>query len=147
MTPDYKVDRTGWPPGEWDAEPDRLEWRARGFPCLIRRAPIIGVLCGYVAIPPGHPWHGQAAPLPGIDYTDVCRGGVCHVPQPGEPDDVWWVGFSCLGDGDLIPGELALFSRVGHPELARKGTYRNIAYVKDVVESLATLALAAAAHG
>jgi hypothetical protein len=33
------VDRTGWPPGPWDDEPDRIEWidEATGQPCLMRR--------------------------------------------------------------------------------------------------------------
>lgn len=57
------VDRSGWPSGAWDHEPDRLEWRSpTGFACLILRQQR-GHLCGYVAVPPGHPLHG-------IDYNE-----------------------------------------------------------------------------
>lgn len=29
---------------------------------------------------------------------------VCHLPEPGEPDRVWWFGFDCAHLGDIIPG-------------------------------------------
>lgn len=54
------IDRTGWPSGPWDDEPDRVEWRdeATGLPCLALRNDMFGSWCGYVAVPPGHPVHG-----------------------------------------------------------------------------------------
>ena len=39
----------------------------------------------------------------GLPYADACRGSICHVPQPGEPDNVWWFGFDCGHVGDVIP--------------------------------------------
>jgi hypothetical protein len=53
----YYVDRTGWPPGPWDDEPDRFAFIAHGYQCLILRD-LGGSLCGYVGVPPGHPLHG-----------------------------------------------------------------------------------------
>jgi hypothetical protein len=47
-----------WGDGPWTLEPDRLEFEAHGFPCLLNRAPVTGAWCGYVAVPPGHPLHG-----------------------------------------------------------------------------------------
>src|SRR5437868_461399 len=91
------------PPGPWDNEPDRLEWRHAGLPCLMNRNRS-GVWCGYVAVPPGHPFHGasyddeRTYDLPshgGLTFSSTCSGEICHVPQPGEPDDVWWFGFDC----------------------------------------------------
>lgn len=79
----------------------REEFRSPdGFACLIRRTNI-GIWCGYVAVPPGHPWHGKhydavdADVHGGLTYAEPCSGEICHVPQPGESDDVWWLGFDC----------------------------------------------------
>ena len=35
------------------------------------------------------------------------KSGICHIPDQGEPDDVWWLGFDCLHGGDLAPGMMA----------------------------------------
>lgn len=58
-TSEYKIDRTGWMPGPWDDEPDKLQWTdtVTGLPCLIVRNQA-GALCGYVGVPTGHPLHG-----------------------------------------------------------------------------------------
>lgn len=61
------VDKSSWGDGPWQQEPDRAEWTHRGLPCL--------------AV------HG------GLTYSDRCHDDICHVPAPGEPDDVWWFGF------------------------------------------------------
>ena len=61
--------RKTWPRGPWDAEPNRVEWRAHGLACLIVRSDGTGSLCGYVAVPPGHPAYGQDR-----EAVDVCRG-------------------------------------------------------------------------
>lgn len=67
-----KVNREGWAAGPWDVEPDRLEWRdaATGMPCLIVRNHL-GSLCGYVGVPPGHPFHG-------IDYAGCALAWACN---------------------------------------------------------------------
>lgn len=106
---DYVVDRTGWPKGPWDDEPDRVEWRSHGYPALIVRSETSGSLCGYVGVQPGHPAHGKhrdevdVTTHGGLTYSDACRGDICHVPAPGEPDDVWWLGFDTAHAGDYAP--------------------------------------------
>ena len=46
----------------------------------------------------------------GLTYSDRCQPsdnpaeGICHVPEPGRPEDVWWFGFDCAHAGDLVPG-------------------------------------------
>lgn len=141
------IDRTGWAAGPWDDEPDRLEWRAHGLACLIVRNDH-GALCGYVGVPPGHPCHGAGyqeadatAPLEvhgGLTYASACAGHICHVPEPGEPDDVWWLGFDCGHAFDLSPGIDALLSKIKFERGCDWGqTYRDIAYVRAEVESLA----------
>ncbi len=73
----------------------------------------MGHWCGYAAIEPGHPWHGRhyddvpAEAHGGLTYSDRCTGSVCHVPKPGEPDDVWWIG--------LAPGPMPCLAALGSP--------------------------------
>lgn len=54
------VNRTGWPHGPWDGEPDRDEWldAATGYACVASRN-YSGAWCGYVRVPPTHPLHGM----------------------------------------------------------------------------------------
>lgn len=134
------TDRTGWEPGPWDNEEDRYEWRNGALVCLIVRN-YSGALCGYVGVPPGHPWHGKSysdlqhlecdehddeCPYGcdhpytgpkvhgGLTYSAPCQAGgsICHVPREGEPADVWWLGFDCAHSGDLVPGMIAIRKEV-----------------------------------
>lgn len=98
-----------WGIGPWWSEPDRLEWRSHGLPCLVVRNPM-GSLCGYVGLPPEHPLHGKGYEDDGVPYVHggatyaaACAHRVCHVPAPGESDNVWWFGFDCAHAGDLTP--------------------------------------------
>jgi hypothetical protein len=55
--------------------------------------------------------------------------GICHVPGPGEPDDVWWLGFDCVHGGDNAPSRsYTFYGRV---------SYRTLRYVQDECASLA----------
>jgi hypothetical protein len=133
------VDRKGWGAGPWDGEPDRLQWRTEaGLVGLVVRNSV-GVLCGYVGLPPGHPQYGvtygriDADVHGGLTYSNFCSGGICHVPDPGEPERVWWVGFDTAHGGDLVPG----FRRFSLPNPLFDGQYRDITYVRLQVESLA----------
>ena len=52
------IDKSDWPRGEWDNEPDKVQWfnkRAK-LPCMIVRGPL-GSLCGYVGVMPRHMFH------------------------------------------------------------------------------------------
>lgn len=147
----YVVNRDGWSPGPWDGEPDLVRWEAYGFPCLIRRAGM-GHLCGYVAIPPGHPWHGmayddiKADAHGGLTFADTCEWPVCHVPKPGESDDVWWVGFDCGHAFDLSP-KMSMYESLAPGLTLRSldcGHYRTIEYVREVTSGLAAQARDAA---
>ena len=65
----------------------------------------------------------------GLTYSGPCRpvrkdgGGVCHVPDPGEPDNVWWFGFDCAHAGDAMPQYNSLHN------FNRDDSYRDIDYV------------------
>jgi hypothetical protein len=132
------IDKSSWPPGPWHDEPDRLEWRtATGLPALMRRGST-GAWCGYVAVPPWHPCHGvemvesNAVDVHGgVTYAAPCHGDICHVPTPGESDDVFWIGFDCAHAQDLTPND----ARYG--DIMRGAVYRPLAYVRAECERLA----------
>jgi hypothetical protein len=238
------VDKSTWGEGEWQREPDKKQWQdaETGLPCLIVRNNG-GALCGYVGVPPGHPWHGKDysdctlptakprgrkprddEPLPGSDLKMptfiqarmaaklVCKeeycqhspesilevhGGVtfaapcaaitreawerwraqllarkdeakqypvgdaagyfrewgsglesfdqwaemmraraiCHLPDPGEPDKVYWFGFDCSHAGDLTPGYKSLMGSMLSERSSDR--YRPIAYVERQCAELA----------
>lgn len=157
---EFKIDRTNWTAGEWDDEPDRIEWREQGVPCLMSRNRM-GAWCGYVGVTKKHKWHGQSYSVPydapedtdrsieavsvhgGLTYSDSCRGHLCHIPVDGEDPDVWWLGFDCGHDGDLIPGIAAIMPKL--PGLFRDyETYKNANYVKQEIKELVRQVLDAA---
>lgn len=135
------VDKTTWGPGPWQTEPDKRQWQdpTTGLPCLIVRGPL-GALCGYVGLTDSHPLfqhdyddvnvdvHG------GLTYANFCQPteenhGICHLPDEGESDHVWWFGFDCAHLWDLTPG-----SQYFKPDDAE---YRTIDYVTSEVTRLA----------
>ena len=136
------IDKSGWPRGEWDNEPDKKQWQDQetSLPCLIVRGHL-GALCGYVGVSTSHPWYGtayddQASTLDihgGLTFADQCyettdeSKHVCHTPGENEPNNVWWFGFDCGHYLDL------------HPRLPALdwGQYRNVAYVESECASLA----------
>lgn len=158
----------GFPTGEWTGEPDKVQWidEATGLDCLILRNRI-GALCGYVGIPAEHPWHGKGYSEcvescnedwcyehspggrvevhGGLTYADACHEGVgddaiCHVPEPGRPDDVWWFGFDTAHACDLSPYDVKRAEEEEHRYpwgLDRSDHYRNVEYVKNECASLA----------
>lgn len=152
------IDKSTWGPGPWQDEPDRVEWEHAGHPCLITRNEGEGNLCGYVAVAPGHPWHGVdacdlqpgASAHSGVNYATACAGRICHVPKPGEPADVWWLGFDCGHAFDFAPGMAARIAGEGYGTHAAvlvtsaRQTYRTVDYVRAHVEALAEQARAAA---
>jgi hypothetical protein len=101
------TDRTGWPAGPWDNEPDAVMWRAKApphYPCQISRC-FNGAFGGYVAIPHGHPAHGTPLDELWCDF-EVHRGLTFSNEAVA---DHWVLGFDC-GHGvcDYSPGEPAM---------------------------------------
>jgi hypothetical protein len=134
-----------WGPGPWCREADRLEWRRHGLVCLMTRNPLLGNLCGYVGVAPGHPLHGvdrdQVSWLRvhgGVTYGAACdeERGVCHVAPPGEPDDLWWFGFDCLHHCDVSPMH-AMYYGFRAEACDADMRYRDQAYVCNRIEGLA----------
>lgn len=130
--------------GEWDDEPDREEFQHAGFPCLLSRSAMTLTWCGYVGVPVGHPLHGKGPTdegFPslnvhgGVTYTAACFGVICHKPNPGESDDVWWIGFDCAHASDVLP-LVGVNVYLGHL-LSSFPTYKPIGFVRNEVKNLA----------
>lgn len=152
------IDKSDWPRGEWDDEPDKMQWQDEetGLPCLIVRGPS-GALCGYVGVSEGHPAFGKDYDLVhrmndaidvhgGLTFAGHCQTsddeswGICHVPEPGELDRVWWLGFDCAHVWDRTPA----YERHIGPR-SDVVVYRNFAYVQGHVRNLAAQLKAMAA--
>lgn len=150
--PDAKKDL---PEGPWQLEPDKMQWEdpETKLPCLIVRNHS-GNLCGYVGVAEGHPFYekrySDVSPEPachgGLSFSNFCQEdpeGICHLPEPGEPDKVWWFGFDCAHGGDIIPSFLRLeIQELGIKHFTGKNpymheTYKDILYVKNEVRLLA----------
>lgn len=137
------TDKSGWPPGPWESEVDRIQWvdTKTGYDCLLTRNPRIGYLCGYVGLPPDHPLSGTKYGAVNISsvhltFSDFCMvgeeengPGVCHLPYPGRPEKVYWFGFDCSHFND-------------HPPRGGAGVpienYKTIASVREMVTALAS---------
>lgn len=143
------TDKTGWPQGEWNDEPDKAHWidDKTGLDCLIVRGPS-GALCGYVGVPESSQYfemgydavyevkdvdvHG------GLTFADRCHPnndelkGICHPKEGSANETVWWLGFDCAHCDDLAPKH--------HSEDYYRpySVYRNFNYVKREVTNLAS---------
>ena len=138
----YEVDRSSWPRGPWEAEPDRLDFRYAGLRCLLLRNER-GVWCGYVGVPPGHPAYEKGRnDLPGIHVhgglTYAAHGDVRQVSRiraAGEPLVLWWVGFDCAHHYDLAPGQTLRSWGAAAARIA--AMYRTLDYARAETERLA----------
>ena len=145
------IDKTAWARGPWDQEPDKKQWQdlATGLPCLAVRTRDMGFWCGYVGVPPGHPAHGVKYDELDVDvhggptFSEACMEGnqersICHIPGPGDPDHVWWIGFDTGHAWDLLPGKDSMLKGCGiesyHDPLEE---YRTLAYVESQCAELA----------
>ena len=157
------LDKHSWGDGPWINEPDKVQWidPETNLDCLAVRNHM-GAWCGYVGVPRSHPFYGKdyndVAHLGahgGLTFSDRCqeqendsRGEfvVCHVPEPGRTDDVWWFGFDCCHYTDYAPGMIATIAnlkgtrdlataRASHEKLGE--VYRTLEYVKIECTNLA----------
>ena len=141
-----------WGAGPWVGEPDKVQFPdpETALPCLAVRSPS-GYWCGYVGVPASHPLHGTdysdrealGDVHGGLTYSgdgresDAESEGICHVPDEGETDDVWWFGFDCAHYYDFVPSWDA---SLGFGEV-----YRNLGYIKGETAKLARALQEAAA--
>lgn len=150
------VDKTSWGPGPWQDEPDKIQWedKSTGLPCMIRRSPASGGLCGYVGIPSDHPYHGKSfsdlddiSVHGGLTYSAFCQTtetgapselGICHITE--EKDQTWWLGFDCGHCFDHSPkfsADLKDFISAEHLISDVGQVYRDMPYVTAETADLA----------
>lgn len=122
--PAKPLDKSSWPRGPWDIEPDLLQFTSFGLPCVIIRTGL-GHLCGYVGVLPDHP---HATGMRNINDLSV-HGGVTW-DKKGEENDLFWIGFDCGHSGDKSP-------KMEHRHAPYNGTYREIFYLQEETQSLA----------
>ena len=123
----------------WEHEPDNEEWvhEPTGYKCTIWRHPTHGQLNGYVAIPKGHLMWGK-----GDDVMDVeVHGGLTYASRDKETDE-WVFGFDTNHADDFAPKIVLLIMQYSsmedaEKELENRGKYKDWAYVKEEVCSLA----------
>jgi hypothetical protein len=106
-----------------------------------------GHWCGYAGVPREHPAYGkpyndiEVEFHGGLTYARACEGSICHVPQPGMPDDVWWLGGDFGHAWDLAPGLEAHERSLGMQPIRGFGpmdpVYRDLPYVRHEIERLA----------
>ncbi len=136
--------------GPWQNEPDKIQFtdKETGLPCLIVRN-TMGALCGYVGVSKGHPYFEK--PYNDIDSISVHGGltfsdkrheggGICHIVDDGEDDNVWWLGFDCAHSYDLVPGYCTpKMKELGMTIFTGKygEVYKDVTYVKSECASLA----------
>lgn len=150
-----EFDKCDWGAGPWQDEPDLLMWRSATPPhyrCQIARN-FFGSLNGYVAIPPGHPAHGVS------NDDDRLSGLPAHhgITFSGFATEAHWVlGFDCGHGFDIQPASNARLRHDGllpafmegkedpddPPNLPQmpaffRNQYRDLPYVRGVVEALA----------
>lgn len=129
--------------GPWANEADKTVWvdPETDLDCMTHRNGG-GALCGYVGVGPEHPLHGRDYEAPevtvhgGLTFASACQEdpeGICHVPEPGREENVWWFGFDCAHLYDLCPS----YNRGTNPLLDSYDVYRDMEYVVAEVESLA----------
>lgn len=106
------------------------------FPYAIVRVPERGHYCGYIAVPPKHPWYGMDE----YDLPVSVHGGITYTTHSSNEEDAYpvqlvvdayWFGFDCAHYMDISPG-----SGYNPPG----ATFKNRDYVYNEIESMATQA-------
>jgi hypothetical protein len=100
----------------------------------------LGYRCGYVRVPPGHPWHGK-------DYSSIepypeVHGGLTFSEADtdcgkGGDDNAWWLGFDCAHHMDAPDPELPGSEQMLRYGIPTYGTIKTTSYVEAECRSLA----------
>ncbi len=123
--------------GPWHLVPDSQVWTdpVTGYTCIILKQ-VHGFLCGYVAVPRGHPAFGS--PMGECELN--VHGGVTwagHLPPWGG----WLFGFDCAHYGDTNPGLDALLKSLHRGgkfvDLDQGSVWRDVAFVKAGLRKMA----------
>lgn len=145
----FKCPNIDFGPGDWANEPDFILWQDAhtSLYCAIIRSPVMGNLCGYVAVPETHPLYRKSEHAVHIDcekpinYANASIAGNYENYQAIESpleDKLWWFGFDCMHASDLTPAtekellqdapNAAVKEKAEHP-LRRFCSYKDVAFV------------------
>ncbi len=100
-----------------------------------------GHRCGYVRVPPGHPWHGKD--YDSVDPYPEVHGGLTFSEADtdcgkGGADNAWWVGFDCAHLGDAPDPDLPGSEHMLRAGLSVDwGTVKTTEYVSEECRNLA----------
>ncbi len=68
-----------------------------------------GYGCGYIGVPPEHPWFGKDYSMTWDELSPNAHGGITwcnnHIPKQDdckESSDIWWIGFDTCHSTDTI---------------------------------------------
>lgn len=92
------IDKTQWNRGPWDDEPDQKNYiTASGLSASILRAEHSGSLCGYVGVPPSHPWFGK-------EYSDAVIPSAEQLARPVDTSKISLLSLLCSAGDDPSDG-------------------------------------------
>ena len=116
-----KVDRSSWPSGPWDNEPDHIGGEYLGVKWEMKRNQM-GAWCGYVELPEGHAFLSQddRGYFEASEWFPSAHGGISY-----SEGDI--VGFDCAHLHDTWPSKHARGDGLG-PEPG--DVYRDADYVE-----------------
>lgn len=110
----------------WENEPERLEFRYKGYPCLIQRVrspsmPLSsGHLCGYAGVNESHPYHGKSYDDVNLEMHEcVNYSSNTRLSELSDEHNLWWFGFDCA-----------------NISTANYNQYRTIGFVQSEIENL-----------
>jgi len=137
------LDKSEWGDGPWQSEPDSEFWidMASGFPGFARRSEAFGCWCGYLGLPPKHPWFSLAVEhIPLLAPNEISASGYAPIERGTKP--VYrWLGFHCGHAGDYTPAIWPTLDHFLSPSLRLdaevRGEYRDLEWVKSGVTIMA----------
>lgn len=124
-------------PGPWDDEPDLLSWidEETNLHCHIRRNSGVGILCGYVELPPNTST-ALTCNATLYDLPLTVHGGITFVGHIWASQAYQVVGFDCGHAFDLMPASADIIDRLTNAD-AHYAQYRDIDFVKNECTKLA----------
>ena len=123
--------------GEWEGEPDKEEFIWSELPCIIRRHPTLGHLCGYVGVPPSHPYYNSKWKDIDIEVHGGLTYGKLGDNNEGFLERFKWFGFDCAHYGDYCPPTKIETERINRLYPIEGVVYRNWSYTRREVEYMA----------
>lgn len=128
---------------DWQYEPNEEDIEAGElYPRYIRRMPEMGHLCGYIAVPPEHPWAIMGyEKVPCDVHGGLTYGASADDFYGGSVAPAGWAvfGFDCAHAGDMLPSTYErLKGRIANADAGvLYGEYRTIEFVRTQLLSLA----------